>query len=130
MDEPNPAYLKAYFTAELPRSGAPKTFGIVTAYDPGSAPAPAEANREADARLEARLSSEKRPHFRVTGRSLDGSHQEPGYGIESDSPEEIRTLSRAFRQQSFFWIEDGVIYLINTGGERRHLVGKWADRLL
>jgi len=130
MDEPNPAHLEAYFTAELPASGTPRAFGIVTAYNPGSVAAPEDANRRADAELEARLSSEKLAHFRVTGRSRDGSHQEPGYGIAAGSPEAIRRFNREFRQEAFFWVEDGAVFAINTDGARRHPVGTWADRLL
>lgn len=130
MDEPNPAHLRAYFTAELPPSGAPRTFGIVTAYHPGSRNAPAEDNEKADAELESLLAKEKRARFRVTGRSRDGSHREPGYGIAAASPEEIRPLSRRFRQEAFFWVEDGEVFVINTDGARRHRVGSWEQRLL
>ena len=130
MDAPNPAHLEAYFTAELPASGLPKRFGIVTAHNPGSVLAPRGENERADAELEARLTEEKLPHFRVTGRSRDGSHQEPGYGVVADSPETIRPLSRAFRQEAFFWVENGEVFVINTAGTRRHAVGAWRDRLL
>lgn len=130
MDAPNPAHLEAYFTAELPPSGPPRTFGIVTAYNPESAIAPGDANERADADLAARLAGEKLPHFRVTGRSRDGSHQEPGYGVAADSPETIRALSRAFRQEAFFWVEDGAVFVINTEGSRRYRVGNWTQRLL
>lgn len=129
MDEPNPAHLQAYFTAELPPSGAPASFGIVTAYNPESRVAPAGANKKADAKLAAILDARKLPAFRVTGRSRDGSHQEPGYGIVAD-PETIRALSRAFRQEAFFWIDDGAVYVVNTAGTLRHPVGKWSERLL
>lgn len=130
MDEPNTAHLEAYFTAELPPSGTPPTFGIVTAHNPGSAPADAGANERADAKLERALTAAHLPHFRVTGRSRDGSHQEPGYGIVAASPEEIRPISRKFRQEAFFWVEDGAVFVINTGGTRRHPVGRWKDRQL
>jgi hypothetical protein len=130
MDDPNRAHLEAYFTAELPESGTPRTFGIVTAHNPESAPAADEDNDRADAALEIALTTANLPHFRVTGRSRDGSHQEPGYGIVAASPEAVRPLSRWFRQEAFFWVEDGTVFVINTDGKRRHLVGAWKDRLL
>ena len=130
MDKPNPAHLRAYFTAELPPAGAPEKFGIVTAYNPGSSRAPEEANEKADQELAASLDAAKTERFRVTGRSRDGSHQEPGYGIAAASPEEIRPLSRKFRQEAFFWVEEGTVYVINTDGARRHPVGAWTERLL
>ena len=130
MDEPNPVHLEAYFTADPPASGTPRTFGIVTAFNPGSAPAPEDANRKADHELEAWLSAERLAHFRVTGRSRDGAHQEPGFGVPASSPEDIRRISRRFRQEAFFWVEDGAVFVINTDGIRRHPVGRWEDRLL
>jgi len=129
MDEPNPAHLEAYFAAELPSFGMPGTFGIVTAHNPGSAPASAESNEAADAELERALTAADLPHFRVTGRSRDGSHREPGYGIAA-ALDTIRALSRDFRQEAFFWVEDGQVFVINTEGARRHPVGAWKDRLL
>ncbi len=126
-DAPNPDHLKAHFTAELPASGPPPRFGIVTAYNANSRPAPDEANRKADQALAHRLVLDGFKHFRVAGGSRDGSHREPGYGIVADSPEEIRPLSRSFHQEAFFWIEDGTVFVINTEGALRHLVGLWAD---
>jgi hypothetical protein len=129
MDEPNPDHLKAYFSADLPAVGLPERFGIVTAYDAGSRPSPANLNATMDAELAALLRGRGLVHFRVTGRSRDGSHQEPGYGIAAESPEEIRPISRRFRQEAFFWVQDGTVYVINTGGTRLHLVGTWTERL-
>jgi hypothetical protein len=130
VDEPNPAHLEAYFTAELPASGAPRRFGIVTAYNPESRPAPERENREADAALAARLKAEGRERFRVMAFARDGSHREPGFAIAAESPEDIRAFSRDFRQEAFFWVEDGIVYVINTDGVRRHLVARWEERLL
>lgn len=127
-DALNPLHLEAHFAAELPPSGLPRRFGIVTAYNPGSRNASAEANARADAELAARLERERLEHFRVTGRSRDGSHQEPGYGIVAASPEDIRPLSRRFRQEAFFWVEDGTVFVINTEGASRRRVAAWADR--
>ena len=129
-DRPNPDHLKAYFTAEVPASGLPRRFGIVTAYNAGSRAAPEEANRTADAELKCELIAAGLPHFRVTGGSRDDSHREPGYGIEADSTEVIRPVSRHFRQEAFFWVEDGVLYVINTDGSQRHRVAEWAERLM
>jgi hypothetical protein len=128
-DRPNPDHLKAYFTAEVPASGLPRRFGIVTAYNADSEIAAGDANKKADVELERRLAAASLPHFRVTGGSRDGSHSEPGYGIAADSPETIRPFSRRFNQESFFWVEDGTVYVINTEGSRRHRVAEWIERL-
>jgi hypothetical protein len=128
-DSPNPDHLKAYFTAEAPATGLPRRFGIVTAYNGNSKIAANEVNEEADAALKRELIAGGFPHFRVTGGSRDGSHLEPGYGIAADSPETIRPISRRFRQEAFFWVEDGVVYVINTVGAQRHRVAEWVERL-
>jgi uncharacterized protein DUF3293 len=127
-DRPNPDHLKAHFTAEVLSTGLPPRFGIVTAYNPDSRIAPDGENMKADAELKRALVAAELPHFRVTGGSRDDSHREPGYGIAAESPELIRPLSRRFRQEAFFWVEDGMVFVINTEGARRHPVAKWKER--
>jgi hypothetical protein len=127
-DEPNPDHLKAHFKAEVPASGLPARFGIVTAFNADSMIATEDVNRKADAELKRVLVAAGLPHFRVTGGSPDGSHQEPGYAIVADSPEAIRPISRRFHQEAFFWVKDGTVHAINTEGSRRHRVAEWADR--
>ena len=129
IDRPNPDHLKAHFTAEPPASGLPRRFGIVTAYNPESEHASEDVNKKADAELKRELAAAGLAHFRVSGGSRDDSHREPGYGIAADSPEIIRPISRRFRQEAFFWVEDGAVYVINTEGARRHRLGEWAERL-
>ncbi|MFI5360394.1 MAG: DUF3293 domain-containing protein [Elusimicrobiota bacterium] len=127
-DRPNRLHLEAYFAADLPPTGLPSRFGIVTAHNPGNALAPARDNEDADAELKRALVSAGLPHFRVTGGSRDRSHQEPGYGIIAASPEDIRPISRRFRQESFFWVENGTVFVIITEAARWHRVAKWAER--
>lgn len=127
-DLPNPDHLKARFAAELPSAGLPARFGIVTACNPNSAIAAPSANEKADAELEGALAAAGLPHFRVTGGSRDGSHREPGYGIVADSPEVVRPFSRRFRQEAFFWVENGTVFVINTESPSRHRVAEWAER--
>jgi hypothetical protein len=127
-DRPNPEHLKACFAAELPASGLPARFAIVTAYHPLSAITAEDANRKADADLERVLAAAGLAHFRVTGGTRDGSHREPGYGVIAESPEVVRPISRRFRQEAFFWVENGTVYLINTGGALRHRVAEWSER--
>ena len=128
-DQPNPDHLKAYFTAEVPASGLPPRFGIVTAYNADSLILEPDVNERADAELKLFLVAAGLPHFRVTGGSRDGSHREPGYGIVADSPETVRPISRRFRQEAFFWVENGTVFVINTEGARRHRAAEWAERL-
>lgn len=129
-DAPLPDHLAAYFTCEPPAEGLPGRFGVVTAHNPAGKVQDPAANAAADAALKARLERSGLRHFRVTGRSRDGSHQEPGYGVAAQSPEAVRPLSREFRQLAFYWVEEGQVCVLNTGGTLRHRVAAWSERLL
>jgi len=129
-ERPRPEYLAAYFLSEPPPDGVPKRFGIVTAYDAHGVPQSEEANLRADAELRRLLKESGRLHFPVAGGSRDGTHREPGFAVAADSPEDIRPLSRRFAQVGFFWVEDGVLYLIHTRSFVRHRVDLWSNRQL
>lgn len=129
-DEPRPEHLAAYFTCEPPPDGLPPRFGVVTAHNPDGKVMDAAANAAADAALKARLDRSGLHHFRVTGRSRDGSHQEPGYGVAAESPEAVRHLSHEFRQLAFFWVDGGEVFVVNTAGSLLHPVAPLSDRLL
>lgn len=128
-DGPNPDHLRAYFAVEPPPSGLPPRFGIVTAHNPGSRIAAPEDNERADAALGLALAAAGLAYFRATGGSRDGSHREPGYGIAAESPEVVRPFSRRFRQEAFFWVEGGDVFVLDTEGASRHRVAAWAERL-
>lgn len=129
-DRPRPEHLAAYFTWEPPPSGLPARFGVVTAHNPDGNVQDAAANDGADAALELMLDVGGLSHFRVIGRSQDGSHQEPGWGIVTDDLEEVRDFCKAFHQLAFFWVEDGNIFLVNADGKLRHPLAPWAQRVL
>lgn len=127
-DPPKPIYYQAYFSAELPPDGLPARFAILTAFNPFGRQKSEEANLRLDAALEQELIRAKSKYFRATGGSQDGAHREPGFGILTDSPESIRFISRQFRQDAFFWISEGIVYIQNTDGKNLHRVDTWAAR--
>lgn len=129
-DEARAEHLAAFFTCEPPSGGMPPRFGVVTAHNPDGKVSDPAANTAADAALKTRLERSGLAHFRVTGRSRDGSYQEPGYGVAAETPEAVRHLSRQFGQLAFFWVEGGRVWVINTEGALRHPVGAWSERLL
>lgn len=128
-DVPRPEHLQTYFTAASPPGGWPRRFGIVTAYNPDCRNRSEAANEEADAELLACLAATGLPHFRTTNSARDGSHAEPGYGITAASPEDIRPISRRLGQTAFYWVEDGLVSVMNTEGHVLHPVGNWLERL-
>ena len=123
-------YLNTYFIAELPPDGLPARFGVITAFNPNGSPAPHSDNVQADLRLKYRLEQLGFRHFRVTGTSCDGRHQEPGFGVVTDDRGVLESLCRQFDQEAYFWIDNGQVYCIEvTTGETRH-VGSWSERQL
>lgn len=127
-DRPRQEYMDAWFTVEPPPEGLPARLGVVTACNPDGRVQPEAANQAVDAQLKCHLEQAGLAYFRVTGRSRDGSHQEPGFGIVTGDPEIIRGLSRQFRQEAFFWVEDGVVYCARTDGGTLYRVGGWGER--
>ena len=115
---PRPEYFETYFEVELPADGLPPHFGIVTACNPGGREASIRFNTEADAELRRCLPRLGRPFLRITGRSLDNRHREPGFGIVTNNPDEILQVSLHLGQEAFFWVEGGG-HLLCHGCQRR-----------
>src|SRR6266699_6535061 len=106
-------YFAAYFASDT-RDALPPSFGIVTACNPKGKVATDERNEAADSELESYLQTTRLPHFRVTGRSQDGSHREPGFAIACENPEIIRHVAQMFEQEAFFWVVDGCIFVAHV----------------
>ena len=104
---PRQEYLDAVFLTEIPTLGLPSLFGVVTAHNPRGVVAAVDFNVAADARLRSQIEKLGLVHFRVTGGSKDGTHQEPGFGIVAEDPEQIRLLCQQFHQQAFFGSRKG-----------------------
>jgi Protein of unknown function (DUF3293) len=121
-------YLATYFRAELPPEGLPARFGVITGYNPNGQLAVNAVNLQADYKLKESLERSKLPHFRVTGESQNGSHQEPGFGVVTGDPKEIERLAREFEQEALFWIQDGEIFCITVGESSMHRIGPWSER--
>jgi hypothetical protein len=121
-------YLATYFTAKLPVEGLPARFGVITAYNPNGRLVSDAENFDADSKLKQCLEQSGLRHFRVTGMSKDTKHQEPGFGIVVDDRMILEKLSQQFKQEAFFWIEDGEVYCIEAGKPKMHRVGAWSER--
>lgn len=121
------SYFNAYFTYEV-QGRLPAHFAVVTACDPMGREARPAVNRRRDAALRRRLKALKIRHFRVTGGTKDGSHQEPGWGLIIKSREVACALAAQFNQDAYFWISKGRIYLGSAAGGPLHRAGSWAAR--
>ncbi len=87
---------------ELARRGLAGPFAVITAYDPFGHPQDDDANRRRDRALAARLAEAGLVVVPIDGRSPDGSHIEPGYGVQLP-PGEACALAREFGQTAIFW---------------------------
>lgn len=101
---------------------------MVTACNPNGVLTSEDLNRVADGQLRSQLEKSGLVHFRVTGGSRDGRHQEPGFGIVTDDREKIRLLSQQLHQEAFFWMEHGVLYCVESGSVTLHRIAPWSER--
>ena len=124
-----PEFSAVYFSGAPPSGGWPRRFSVVTAYNPDGRLTEPDVNLAADLKLRGALEELELPHFRVIGGSLDGRHQEPGWGIVLNEPATPLELSRRFRQLAFFWVEQDRIILIDARtGVPTPLIVLWPDR--
>ena len=117
MAEPrlNPAFHAAHFRSPRALKDLPATFGIITACNPFSQILRDFENTDRTERLLARLETLSVPIFPISGGSQDGTHLEPGFGVEGLDLVVLRSLGREFEQDAIFWVELGSISLIPCG---------------
>ena len=123
-------FSRVYFRGQPPMGGWPETFAVVTAHNPEGVVDDPSANETADLSLRQEIERAGLIHFRVTGGSLDGRHQEPGWGIVLATPELARDLSERFEQLAYFWVENSRLFLVDTQTGERFQQNAWLDRLL
>ncbi|OYV05206.1 MAG: hypothetical protein CFE26_12820, partial [Verrucomicrobiales bacterium VVV1] len=108
----NPLFFQTVFLGEEPRSGWPDDFSIITAFNPVGPKDTFDAdNQTMDARLHHTLVERGFQPFRVTGASPDLKHQEPGWGFVGADLTTAAELSTQFRQEAFFRIESGQVFI-------------------
>jgi hypothetical protein len=98
--------------------GLAGTFAVITACNPFGQLEDDETNRERTRALAEHLARADLPAVPVAGRSPDGSHVEPGFGVKA--PLEIaRAIARKFRQTAIFWWDGEAVWIIEAAGEGR-----------
>jgi hypothetical protein len=124
----NSGYFDVCFRAELPTSGLPAAFGVITACNPCGEKASEAENDQATDLLRSALESSGLSIFPVTGGSLDFSHSESGYGVLFDSVQQAVAWGVRFRQEAVFWVEEGQVSLIPCDGSAAVDLGPWRLR--
>jgi hypothetical protein len=124
----NSGYLEVHFRAELPASGLPGAFGVITACNPCGKTVSEEENEQATEKLRIALESERRVYFPVTGGSEDFAHCEPGFGVAFESVREAVSWGQRFDQEAVFWIENGSLRLVPCDNSAHVDMGSWELR--
>jgi hypothetical protein len=125
-----PEYFETVFESSTPLQQLPAQFAIVTAYNPNGEPRGSEENERRDQALRKILERRGIRHWEVTGCSPDGSHREPGYGIQCPIETAVE-LGRHFEQEAIFWIHNDELTLLSCHQPHQRSVGestaRWRD---
>ncbi len=121
-----PEYRRVRFRCA--EADVPPEFRVVTAWNPGGERVEVAENLVADEHLRNEIARLGLESFPVTGGSPDFSHAEPGYGIVCDRAEAV-LLARRFRQQAFYEVLGGRVYLVSVheGHAPGDPIGRWRD---
>ena len=123
-------FLQTIFIAKKPpENGWGGEFAVITACNPLTS-----GDRDSDAvattKLRKLLSRQGLKKHRVTGASLDWSHQEAGFAVWGLALEEALEIGREFRQDAIFWVGgDGRIDVVSCADGGRCHAGLWSDRI-
>ena len=106
----HPAYFHTVLDTALPADLGDTPWAVITADAPTGSVRSLAENEEADRRLATHLNELGARHWRVTGRSREGDHAEPGYGVAIPLSA-AKSLGRLFAQKAVFWIQHGELWV-------------------
>lgn len=115
-----------YLTDSIPEEWL--QFAIITAHNPAGQQCDERTNRSAHLRLWDILNHRRIAGVEIIGSAPDDTHQERGVGLRCTLVE-ARELARAFNQLAFYWVDAGVVQLIETIGDKRVELGQWVRRI-
>ena len=129
-----PEYLKTLFVPKKPGKNQPppdwsRPFAILTAHNPGGKIVDLETNTEADKELRRSLSRKSLPKHRVTGVSEDWSHEEKSFAVWGLDHATAAKIGREFRQDAYFWVENGTVHVHSCHTQEKQKVGTWESLL-
>jgi hypothetical protein len=118
------AYLQSRFLAQLPASGLPAEFILVTAQNPASTQATADFNAAANEKLRAVLDAKQLVHFPVSGSSAIFPEPEEGFGVVCGLQQGVE-LGIQFGQEGIWWISEGDVFLVDCKSGSTERAGRW-----
>lgn len=111
-----PAYFGTVFFGDPIPAGWLKNFAVVTGYAPTGETWTDARNLLADQALRRRL--RRWQPLRVTGRSTDGQHAEPGWLVPCSKVTAVK-IGREFQQDAIFWIQNDHLQVVGTSQQNR-----------
>jgi predicted GIY-YIG superfamily endonuclease len=133
-----PEYLKTLFIPKEPKENQPlpdwsSPFAILTAHNPGGKRHEDAINQHANEKLRTRL-NQRRPRnspllVKVDAVSEDWSHTEKSFAVWGLNHKTASEIGREFRQDAFFWVENGTVHVHSCHTQEKQKVGTWEDRL-
>lgn len=124
-----PEYLDTLFLVpEPPAKGWPADFAIITAANAFSAGS-RKGDAQADISLRKDLSRLKATRIRVTGMSPNWKHREHGWAAWPLSFPQALELSKKYRQNAFFVVEQDTLFVVSCTTLVRQKLGSWRTRL-
>lgn len=129
-----PEYLKTLFVPKKPGKNQPppdwsRPFAILTAHNPRGKIVDLETNTEADKELRRSLSHKSLPKHRVTAVAEDWSHEEKSFAVWGLDHATAAKIGREFRQDAYFWVENGTVHIHSCHTQEKQKVGTWESRL-
>ena len=129
-----PEYLKTLFVPKKPGKNQPppdwsRPFAILTAHNPGGKIVDLETNTEADKELRRSLSRKSLPKHRITAVAEDWSHEEKSFAVWGLDHATAAKIGREFRQDAYFWVENGTVHVHSCHKQEKQKVGTWESRL-
>ena len=129
-----PEYLKTLFVPKEPTENQPppdwsRPFAILTAHNPGGKIVDLETNTDADKELRRSLSRKSLPKHRVTAVAEDWSHEEKSFAVWGLDHATAAKIGREFRQDAYFWVENGTVHVHSCHTQEKQKVGTWESRL-
>ena len=106
----------------------PKTFAILTAYNPMDQMYCKTENDRRNQELLHILQGSWSDIATVTGCSPDLSHQEPGFLLQC-SQEDALVLAKTFDQRAFFWVTDDRLEMIECASGASYSAGSFRARI-
>jgi len=123
-----PEYFQTVFQTEMPASGWPRQFAVITAWNPEGKEQSQSANEHYHSLLDSHCSSSGIPFWKIAGCSRDLQHCEPGLGVETTLSNAL-SIGRLFGQEAIYWVKDGHLLLINCHSGEEVPLGSWESRL-